>query len=239
MRAIVSWSGGKDSALALQRIRGDRSVEVTGLLTTLSQQFDRISMHGVRRSLLEAQATALGLPVETVSIPTPAPDAACGVTSPQPGAFTAFPDNDSYEARMLAAFRRLRESGIEAVVFGDIFLEDLRAYRERLLAQAGLRGLYPLWGIDSRALVNEVIDSGFRATVVCVDGQRLDGSFCGRSLDHAFVAALPDGVDPCGENGEYHSFVHDGPGFRAPVRFSVGERVHRAPFWFCDLDSTG
>ncbi|GAC1622910.1 MAG: ATPase [Nevskia sp.] len=234
MKSLVCWSGGKDSAYALELALAREDLQVVGLLTTMSEEFDRISMHGVLRSLLEAQAEALQLPVEKVFIPTPPKDAVCGVGA-QAAGYTVFASNDSYEARMLAAFHRAKAAGIEAIVFGDIFLEDLRVYRENLLAQAGLKAVFPLWGRDTRELVGEIIDHGIRAVVVCIDGARLGREACGRALDRRFVDALPAGVDPCGERGEYHSFVHDAPAFRHPVAFEQRDCVLRAPFWYCDL----
>ncbi|HEY3203528.1 MAG TPA: diphthine--ammonia ligase [Thermoanaerobaculia bacterium] len=239
MKSLVCWSGGKDSALALHETRRRGDGDVVGLLTTLSAEFDRVSMHGVRRELLEMQATALGLPVEKVLLPTPPPDAPCPVSIPRPThGFTVFATNGSYEEKMLEAFRRGRDQVVEAIVSGDIFLEDLRAYREQLLAEAGLQGVFPLWKRHTRELMQDFIGSGFRAIVVCVDSKKLDSSWAGRFLDEAFLRDLPSGVDPCGENGEFHTFVFDGPGFRNPVPFLVGETVSREPFWFCDLKET-
>lgn len=237
MKALMCWSGGKDSALALRLARGRADLEIAGLLTTFSEEFDRVSMHGVRRELLEAQAQALGLPVWKVFLPTPRKDAACALPPPagQQG-FVSFASNDVYEEKMIEAFERARREGIEAIVFGDIFLEDLRAYRERLLGRAGLRGIYPLWGRPTRELMEEFIAHGFRAVVVCVDAARLDASWAGRPLDARFLAELPEGVDPCGENGEYHTFVFDGPGFSRPVALSHGETVSRDPFCFRELE---
>ena len=226
MRALVCWSGGKDSALALCLARVRPDIEIAGLLTTFSQEFDRVSMHGVRRELLEAQAEALGLPVWKVFLPTPPREASCALPPP-PGqtGFASFASNDE----------RARQDGIEAVVFGDIFLEDLRAYRERMLAVAGLAGIYPLWGRPTRELLEEFLERGFRAVVVCVDSAKLDLSWPGRLLDRRFLVELPEGVDPCGENGEYHTFVFDGPGFSHPIALSHGETVSRDPFCFQDL----
>ena len=240
MKALVCWSGGKDSALALRLARDRADLEIAGLLTTFSEEFDRVSMHGVRRELLEAQARSLGLPVWKVFLPTPPKDAACGLPPPSGQAgFVSFASNDVYEEKMLEAFEQARADGIEAIVFGDIFLEDLRAYRERLLARAGLVGIYPLWGRPTRGLMEDFLESGFRAVVVCVDQSRLDASWAGRPLDHRFLAELPQDVDPCGENGEYHTFVFDGPGFSHPVSLSHGETVSRDPFCFRDLEAAG
>jgi uncharacterized protein (TIGR00290 family) len=178
VKALMSWSGGKDSALALHLARQRGDLEVAGLLTTLSAEFDRVSMHGVRRALLEAQADALGLPVTPLFIPTPAPEAPCPLTpAVQAPVFTAFPSNQDYESLMRAALLQAKAAGVEAVVFGDIHLEDLRRYREQRLAELGLRAVFPLWGRDPRELAGAVIEAGFKAVVVCVDGARLDGRF--------------------------------------------------------------
>jgi uncharacterized protein (TIGR00290 family) len=214
-RVVVFWSGGKDSALALHEIRGQQ--EVVALITTVTEPFDRVSMHGVRTALLDQQASALGLPVEKVWIPVACPNA-------------------EYEARMRTALEKYRQQGVTAAVAGDLFLQDVRAYRERLLVAAGLRGLYPLWERDTRDLAREFVGLGFRGVLCCVDSQALDGSFVGRAFDEALLADLPPGVDPCGERGEFHSFVWDGPGFTRPVVHTLGERVLRDErFWFCDL----
>jgi uncharacterized protein (TIGR00290 family) len=238
MKTWLCWSGGKDSAYALEVARSLAGLEIVGLLTTLSAEFDRISMHGVRRELLEQQADVLGLPVEKIFLPTPPRDAQCRMSAVASG-FTVFASNDSYETAMLAAFQRAKDSGVRGIVFGDIYLEDLRRYREMLLARAGLQGIFPLWGRDSRELVSQIIDGGIRSTIVCVDSNRLDRRFCGRELDHAFVTELPRDADPCGERGEYHTFVHEAPAFRRPIAFSKGEWVWRKPFWFCDLAPAG
>jgi uncharacterized protein (TIGR00290 family) len=215
---ILSWSGGKDSALALHQLGGSTRFRVAGLLTTVTEDYDRISMHGVRRRLLERQVEALGLPLTTVGIP---PAAA----------------NQAYEERMGAALAGLREGGVRTVAFGDLFLEDIRRYRETMLAGAGMAATFPLWGRDTAALAREFLALGFRAVVTCVDCQQLDGAFVGRDYDAAFLHDLPPGVDPCGENGEFHTFVFDGPGFREPVPLRRGEVVLRDErFWFCDLE---
>jgi uncharacterized protein (TIGR00290 family) len=233
MHAALFWSGGKDSALALHRARRDHpDVEVVRLVTCLSQAYDRVSMHGVRRRLVEAQADALGLPVEFVVIPYQ-DDPACPMPHAAPG--TSFPPDDVYTRTVLAALGRLKAEGVGAVVFGDIFLEDLRAFRDRLLARAGLAGRYPLWGRDSGELYDEFLGLGFRAVTVCVDLKRLTEGHCGRPLDAAFRASLPAGADPCGERGEYHSFVFDGPPFRRPVAFRPGAAHRHDPFLFQEL----
>jgi len=213
---LVSWSGGKDSCLALYEIQQMPDVRVEALLTTVTRDFDRISMHGVRRALLERQAAALGVPLHEIFISK-------GAT------------NAEYEAQMGQAFFAYRERGIDCVVFGDLFLEEIRAYREKLLARHQMRGLYPVWKRDTARLIREFIELGFRTIVVCVDPAQLDPSFVGRVIDEEFLADLPPGVDPCGENGEFHTFVFDGPIFKNRVKFSVGEIVCRDSFWFCDL----
>jgi len=211
----LSWSGGKDSALALSRLRGEQ-LEPEALITTVTESYDRISMHGVRRELLARQARALSLPLVEILIP-----AACV--------------NDVYEARMAQAFAASPLSGVDAVAFGDLFLEDVRAYREQRLAAAGKRGVFPLWGQDTSGLAREFLDAGFEATLVCVDPRLLDRSFAGRRYDKQLLAELPAGVDPCGENGEFHTFVHAGPIFAAPIGCATGEIVERDGFVFCDL----
>jgi uncharacterized protein (TIGR00290 family) len=231
--AVLFWSGGKDSALALHHVRTDHpEVRVVKLVTCVSQAYDRVSMHGVRRRLIEDQAEALGLPVDFVVMPQQG-DPSCPMAHSTPG--TTFPSNDVYTRTILAAWTRLKDEGIEAVAFGDIFLEDLRAFRDLLLAQVGLAGCYPLWGRDSEQLFREFCDLGFQAVVVCVDLLRLTVEHCGRLLTPAFRASLPAGADPCGERGEYHSFTFDGPLFGRPVAYRLGEVHRRDPFAFQEL----
>jgi uncharacterized protein (TIGR00290 family) len=235
MKTLLSWSGGKDSALALQALREGGEHEVAGLLTTVSAEHQRVSMHGVRLELVREQARLLDMPLIAVEMPTYRNDAAAdGQACP-----IDLPGNNTYETAMLAAFARARAEGIEAIAFGDIFLEDLRDYRQRLLAQAGLRGVYPLWQRDTRELLRQFIRDGWRAIVVCTDGERLPDSWSGRQIDARFAAELPSVIDPCGERGEYHSFVYDGPLFSAPVRFEKGDVVARQPFAFCELLAAG
>ena len=198
---------------ALQSAHGHR---VTALLTTITEEYDRISMHGVRRVLLERQAVSIGLPLHTVMIP------------PQC-------INATYEARMKEALNEHLARGVQRVAFGDICLEDLRLYRERNLVQLGMEALFPIWERDTRELASEFLRLGFQAITVCIDPRVLDPSFAGRVLDESFFADLPAGVDPCGENGEFHTFVFDGPVFRTPIRFVTGEKVLRDGFYFCDL----
>jgi len=219
---LVAWSGGKDSALALREIQGDGRYRVAALLTTVTAEYDRISMHGVRRALLRRQAESLGLPLEEVLI--------------SPGS-----SNDEYETNMGAALAALRTRipGLDTVVFGDLFLADIRAYRERMLARIGMRGLFPLWLRDTRALAHEFVRLGYRAVLVCVDSAQLAGGFAGREFDADLLHDFPPEVDPCGENGEFHTFVYAGPGLRAPVRHERGPVVVRdARFVYCDLVET-
>jgi len=219
---LVAWSGGKDSALALREIQSDGRYRVAALLTTVTAGYDRISMHGVRRTLLRRQAESLRLPLEEVVI--------------SPGA-----SNDEYEGNMEAALAALRTriAGLDTVVFGDLFLADIRAYRERMLARIGMRGLFPLWLRDTRALAHEFVRLGYRAVLVCVDAGALGAEFAGREFDAHLLHDLPREVDPCGENGEFHTFVYAGPGLRQPVRHERGPVVARdARFVYCDLVET-
>jgi uncharacterized protein (TIGR00290 family) len=213
---LFSWSGGKDSMRALHELAADDRVRVRALLTTMSREYQRVSMHGVRRELHEAQARALGIPLQWIEIPTPC-------------------SNAEYETAMQAALEPWIEEGVRTVAFGDIFLEDLRRYREEKLAQVGMRGLYPLWKRDTRELALEFVSLGFRAIITCLDPKVLDPSFAGRTIDSSLLDDLPVSVDPCGENGEFHTFVYAGPGFARTIEFDVGERVLRDGFWFCDL----
>jgi len=216
-RVLFSWSGGKDSALALREILEIGELEIAALLTTVTADYDRISMHGVRRTLLERQADSLGFPLEIVSI---SKDSA----------------NEEYEANMRRVLTKHLADGVSSVAIGDVFLEDVRQYRERNLAKIGMKGIFPLWRRDTRELVHTFIDLGFKGVITCVDSQALSNDFAGRALDRQFVDALPPLVDPCGENGEYHSFVYDGPIFREPIRHTVGEVVLRDDrFYYCDL----
>jgi|SRR5579859_3688689 len=213
---LLSWSGGKDSCMALWEMRRASELSVATLLTTVTRDYDRISMHGVRCELLQRQAVSLGLPLQQVHISKDA-------------------SNADYEAAMGQALSQHRALGIEQVAFGDLFLEDIRAYRQKLLAAHSMTGVYPIWGRDTQRLAREFIELGFCAVVVCVDPAKLDSSFVGRVIDASFLADLPAGMDPCGENGEFHTFVFDGPLFSETVRFSLGEVVSRDGFWFCDL----
>ncbi|MXW22505.1 MAG: diphthine--ammonia ligase [Candidatus Dadabacteria bacterium] len=212
----LCFSGGKDSAMALQEIRRRGGYRVAELVTTVTDAYDRVSMHGVRRALLRRQAESLGLPLMEVVVP---PESS----------------NAVYEREMGKAFSRIRDKGIRQVAFGDIFLEDLRDYRERQLAASGLTCLFPIWKRPTRSLAQTFIDEGFCAVTVCVDSEVLDKSFAGRHFDIAFLNDLPSSVDPCGENGEFHTFVFDGPIFSHPIEFTGGTVVERDGFFFYDL----
>jgi uncharacterized protein (TIGR00290 family) len=211
----LAWSGGKDSTLALAALLRD-GTDVAALLTTFTDDYDRVSMHGVRRALVRDQAAAVGIPLVEVGIP-----AACV--------------NEVYAARMEAAFRSPPLVQLGAVASGDLFLQEVRAYREERLASVGKAALFPLWGLDTAALARSFIEAGFEAYVVCVDTRRLDASLAGRDYDAAFLDELSQGIDPCGENGEFHTFVHAGPCLGRPVPCRVGERVLRDGFAFADL----
>jgi len=215
-RAWVSWSSGKDSTFALAAARADPELEVVGLLTTLNQSADRVAMHAVRRELLEAQAAALGLPLHQVGLPSPC-------------------SNEEYERLMADAVLAARSAGVTRMVFGDLFLADVRGYREGALADTGIEPVFPLWGRPTSELAVEMVEHGVRATLTCVDPRQLAPSFAGRTFDHELLADLPDHVDPCGENGEFHTFVSDGPGFAAGLDVRVGEVVERDGFVFADV----
>ncbi|HTQ61756.1 MAG TPA: diphthine--ammonia ligase [Candidatus Solibacter sp.] len=213
---LVCWSGGKDSAMALCALLQQTDVRIAALLTTVTEGYERISMHGVRCELLRRQAQSIGLPLHEVRIP------------PQCV-------NPVYEARMEEALRVHHEKGVRNVAFGDIFLEDLRAYREKNLARIGMSALFPIWKRGTRELIRSFHANRFRAITVCIDPKTLDPSFAGRELDESFLRDLPPHADPCGENGEFHTFVFDGPVFRSPIPVCTGEVVHRDGFVFCDL----
>lgn len=216
-RILVSWSGGKDSALALHETLKTGRYEIAALLTTVTKDYDRISMHGVRRALLEQQVLSLGFPLEKVLI------------SPNSS-------NEEYETRMKGALEKYRDGGVSSVVFGDLFLEDIRKYREERLGRLDMSGIFPLWKKDTTKLARTFLERGFRAVICCVDAQTLDGKFVGREFDERFLSDLPATVDPCGENGEFHSFVYEGPIFARPIHPIRGEIVLRDDrFWYCDL----
>jgi uncharacterized protein (TIGR00290 family) len=213
---VFCWSGGKDSAMALHALRRQSGVRVTGLLTTVTEDYERISMHGVRRSLLLRQAQAIDLPLYEVTIPP-----RCV--------------NPIYEARMEEALRAQIQQGVHTVAFGDIFLQDLREYRERNLARVEMNAVFPIWKRDTQDLAEEFCAQGFRAVAVCIDSKKLSRDFAGRELNESFFRDLPDDVDPCGENGEFHTFVYDGPIFSHSIPLQRGEIVERDGHYFCDL----
>jgi uncharacterized protein (TIGR00290 family) len=214
-KAYVSWSSGKDSAFALHEARRSGLADIVGVLTTTNEVFDRVAMHGVRNELLDRQAAALGLPVIKVPLPYPCP-------------------NEIYEQLMAEACARIAAQGVRHLVFGDLFLADIRAYRDDKLARTGMAGLYPLWRRDTAALAQEMIASGLVAHLVCIDPRKLDRGFAGRRFDAALLAALPADCDPCGENGEFHTVVTAGPMFAAPIPVTIGDIVERDGFVFAD-----
>jgi len=239
-KAIFNWSSGKDSAMALHKVQQEGDLQIETLLTTVNGQYDRVSMHGVRRALLQQQAEALGLPLTIVTMHDS-------------------PTMEAYETAMRETLAPFAERGVTASIFGDIFLEDLRLYRENKLAELGMVGVFPLWNIPTDVLARELLQLGVRTIVTCVNGKFLDPSFVGREIDAQFLNDLPPNVDPCGENGEFHTFTFDGPMFRYPVPVARGEIVSRryerpaqqgdandvcgltdddpfeAEFWYCDL----
>ncbi|MEM9177483.1 MAG: ATP-binding protein [Myxococcota bacterium] len=212
---LLSWSSGKDSAWALHVLKR-AGADLRGLVTSCNETHDRVAMHGVRRALLDAQAEAIGLPIECVALPFPC-------------------TNEIYEARMDAAFLRAKEAGIRAVAFGDLFLEDIRAYRVTQMERVGLEPVFPVWGLETRALAREMMDAGVRAALACVDPKQIDGALAGADWDASLLARLPEGADPCGENGEFHTFVYDAPDFTAPIAIERGEVVEREGFVFADV----
>ncbi len=215
-KALIAWSSGKDSAWALHEMRRAGDCEVVGALTTVTETFGRVSMHGVREELLMAQLAAAELPATIVRIPFPCP-------------------NEIYEARMAAALAEAKQAGITQVVFGDLFLEDVRAYREQKLAGTGIAAVFPLWGRPTAALAREMMAAGVETHLTCIDLKQLSRDFAGRRFDHALLAELPPGADPCGENGEFHSFVAAGPMLSRRIPVVVGETVEREGFAYADL----
>ncbi len=226
-KTYFNWSTGKDSALALYHLLKDDSYQVDQLLTSVNSSFDRVTMHGLRRSLLEKQIDALGIPCDTIELPEN-------------------PDMETYGKLMWEGVEKLKKQGYTTAGFGDIFLEDLRDYRENQLKELEVDCVFPLWKRDTKELMKEFLSLGFKSIVICINGQLLDESFVGRELDDAFLNDLPDNVDPCGENGEFHTFCYDGPIFQHPVSFKIGEKTYReypSPnedeanygYWFCDL----
>jgi uncharacterized protein (TIGR00290 family) len=216
-RVLLSWSSGKDSAWSLHVLRQDPGVEVVGLLTTVSAAYGRVAMHSTRLPIVEAQARTVGLPLHVIPLPTPC-------------------SNEDYERAMRGAVEAAVKNGVTHVAFGDLFLEDVRAYRVQKLEGSGLKPLFPIWHESSRPLARRMVDAGVEAVITCVDPKKLPRSFAGRAFDHAFLGELPDGVDPCGENGEFHTCVLAGPMFRDKIHAMVGEIVERDGFCFADLD---
>jgi len=217
-KVLFTWSGGKDSAMALYELQREKRYEVAALLTTVTEDYDRISMHGVRHVLLQQQATSLGYPLEIVYL-------------------SKNSSNEEYEARLKEKLSQYKARGISFVVFGDIFLEDLRKYRENNLAQVGMKGVFPIWKRDTRELAHTFINLGFKAIITCVDSNALDKRFVGRAFNERLLSELPANIDPCGENGEFHSFVYDGPIFRQKIHLKKGRVVLRDNrFYFCDLE---
>jgi uncharacterized protein (TIGR00290 family) len=219
-KALISWSSGKDSAWTLHLLRQSGEYEIAGLLTTMNAAFDRVAMHGTRRELVEAQAEAAGLPLITVPLPWPC-------------------SNEQYEASMREACAQAVAEGIEVMAFGDLFLEDVRRYREDKLAGSGLTPVFPVWGLRTRALVQEMLAAGVKARIVCVDPKQLPREFAGRDLDEAQLEAMPKGVDPCAERGEFHTVAYAGPMFRRPISIESGEVVERDGFVFADVKVQG
>lgn len=215
-KAWMSWSTGKDSAWALHQMREGGELEIVALLTTVNTTHGRVAMHAVPESMLQAQAEAVGLPLVMVPLPWPCP-------------------NVTYEQAMEAAMRQARTEGITHVVFGDLFLEDIRKYREEKLASCGMIAVFPLWGLETRSLARKMVDAGLQAYLTCVDPKQLDAAFAGRIFDASLLADLPAGADPCGENGEFHTYAYAGPMFRAPIPVKTGEVVERDGFVYADV----
>jgi len=215
-KVLFSWSGGKESALSLYKILESGKYEVLALLVTVTEDYGRVSMHGVRFPLIKKQAEAMGLNLEKVAISKDS-------------------SNEEYEAKMRDLLTKYRRMGVSSVVFGDVYLEDVRKRRENNLSKVGIKGIFPLWKEDTKKLAQEFIKLGFKAIVTCVDSRILNKSFVGKQFNEHFLAKLPSNVDPCGENGEFHSFVFDGPIFKKKVEYRVGETVLRDSFYFCDL----
>jgi uncharacterized protein (TIGR00290 family) len=215
-KVLFCWSGGKDSAMALYELQKSRKYEIISLLTTITEGYDRVSLHGVRRALVRKQAQSLSLPLEEVFIPQDCP-------------------NQEYESRMRATLARFREAGVSLAAFGDVFLEEVRKYREDNLSRLDMKGLFPIWGRDTTELVPSFIALGFQAITTCVDAKVLDDDFVGRILNREFLASLHATVDPAGENGEFHSFVFDGPIFQEKIDYELGDKVCRDSLHFCDL----
>ena len=215
-KVLFAWSGGKDSAISLYEIQKGGKYEIVALLTTITEGYDRVSMHGVPRTLVEQQAYSLGLPIEEVFV-------------------SKASSNEEYESKMRGMLTKFKQDGVSLVVFGDVFLEWIRKYREDNLSQVGMKGIFPIWGRDTTELTRSFIALGFQAVITCIDSRVLDKRFIGRTLDEHFLAELPPNVDPGGENGEFHSFVFDGPIFKERIAYTLGELVLRNSFYFCNL----
>lgn len=218
-RVMLAWSSGKDSAWMLHRLRRDPDVDIAGLFTTLNQSTGRVAVHEVRTELLEAQAHAAGLPLHAIPLPHPCP-------------------NTVYEAAIAAFVGRAKTEGVTHVAFGDLFLDDIRRYRERQFAALGVEPLFPLWGLATRALADEMVNSGLRAWITCVDSRQAPREWAGRLFEPAFVAQIPEGIDPCGERGEFHTFAFEGPMFDAPIPTRIGEVAERGGFVYADVLSS-
>lgn len=219
MKTLLSWSSGKDSAWTLHLLKQDPEIELAGLFTTVNEAFDRVAMHGVRDTVLEAQAGAAGLPLTKIALPWPCP-------------------NEDYEQIMGAFIEDAQAAGIEAIAFGDLYLEDIRAYREANLVGTGIKPIFPLWGLPTDELARNMIAAGLKAHITCVDPKQLDAKFAGRMFDAALLDDLPEGVDPCGENGEFHTCVIAGPMFDHDIEVSEGDVIERDGFQFADLKLT-
>ena len=218
---VLTWSGGKDSALALHYLKNSRQYQITSLLTTITKDYNRISMHGVRSIFLDNQSESLGLPIEKVFI-------------------SKNSSNEEYENQMREKLLFYKRQGVSSVAFGDLFLEDIRKYREQNLSKVTMKGIFPLWKKNTQELARQFIELGFKAVIICIDSQNLDKKFVGRYFDRQFLSDLPADVDPCGENGEFHSFVFDGQIFKKPIHFKIGDIVLREKrFYFCDLVPDG
>lgn len=215
-KTLLSWSTGKDSAWALYQLQQDPKIDVVGLFCTVNQEFNRVAMHGVRRELLELQAERVGLPLEVIAIPYPC-------------------SNNEYEMRMTRFIDQVRADNVDFCAFGDLYLEDVRQYRENNLNNTGITPIFPLWRKSTAEISSEMINNGLRAIVTCIDPKRMSETFVGREYNKSFLQDIPVEVDPCGENGEFHSFAFDGPMFREPINVSAGETVHRDGFVFSEL----
>jgi len=217
-KTLLSWSSGKDSAWALYKLQQDPEIDLVGLFSTVNSEFSRVAMHATRIQLLHQQAENTGLPIEIIELPYPC-------------------TNDEYENRMNSFISKARKSNIECIAFGDLFLEEVRNYREEKLQGTGIKPVFPVWGIPTDTLSREMVSSGLKSIITCVDPKQIPKEFAGRFYDEAFLNDLPDGVDPCGEKGEFHSFVFDGPMFEKPVNISLGDIVHRDGFVFADIQN--